>query len=107
MKIFVPTPSGFIAVTTMLVTLISKEEHRTSEIAMLNIEALTQAEGVTDGDYVSFSFNGQYWHGTTTSGNYGYFPKYESCHINGYDGHQVYCATGKGNCMNGTSCIHD
>lgn len=78
------------------------------KLARINLEALTSgAEGVTEGDYVSFHFNNQYWHGARTEGNGNWFPHFDICHLNLKDGHQVVCTKGKGNCFFGTTCIYD
>lgn len=77
-----------------------------SYLALNNIEALADTEGVTGGDYVSFTFNGQDWHGNP-NGKDNWFPKYDTCRESGKNGHQVHCTKGGGNCWNGTSCIYD
>lgn len=75
-------------------------------LAMDNIEALAQTEGVPGGDYVSFDFDGTSWWGNP-NGTSNFFPKYDICRDGGKNGHQVYCSKGDGNCWNGTSCIAD
>ena len=84
----------------------STEDSELVNIALMNVEALAQAEGVTSGSYVSFDFADKYWHGSPNS-EYNWFPKFDDCRINGKHGHQVYCNKGDGNCWNGTDCIKD
>lgn len=99
----------FLASISIITTIaaIGIENSRLNELAISNLEALTDPEGIHSGDYVSYDFGGQYWHGKKETGAGNMFPEYINCSIDGYNGHQVYCTSGRGNCWNGTDCLKD
>ena len=99
--------ASVVIVASGVVLAVNVRNAKVYELARINLEALTGSEGVTNGDYVSFHFNNQYWHGTRNEGNGNWFPYFDGCHLNMKDGHQVVCTKGKGNCFNGTTCISD
>ena len=101
----------FAVIVTACVTFVTAQKAKwySPSLFAQSIEALADGEGpvgIYEGDYVSYTFNGQTWWGNP-NGNGNWFPTYDTCRLDGNDGHQVHCTQGDGNCWNGTSCIKD
>lgn len=102
-----------IAITAIAICAITVNNARQKaiieDLAFANIEALTAIEGavgVTEGDFVSFTFAGKSWWGNPYSTS-NFFPKYGTCQeASGQKGFQVSCTQGGGDCWNGTNCLY-